>query len=664
MKNRQFIFLLFTVLLGAALRLDLLIANNFVIDSDEAIVGLMAKHINEGRGIPVFYYGQHYMGSLEAICVSFVFRLFGISSLALKIVPFAFSLLMILAVYDLTLHAINKRAASIAAFMCAVSPSALMIWSSMARGGFIELIFIGALSFCLLARWLKLEQGGSALIALQGLILGIGWWVNNQILYFMIPTAAAVTGKILYSARPYYVSKVRQLFASAFTGLFFWLIGSLPYWIYNMQHDWASLGMFNPAGENKIAKHFQGFYEQALPIILGGSRFWQAQDIYPGSLRISLVLYGIVFVLLIAFRFKTIFKALRGNFGSSSMPEVLMMFLLCCGAIFVVSSFGWLSQAPRYLLPMYVGIFPLTALVLDRILDSSRFVGSFAMLLILSLNLASSYFGGRSIPGEPVVFKGDRVSKDHTELISWLEKNNVHWIRANYWIGYRLAFETLENTRFLVVHEPSQTRLPEWEKEAEKQNDEIFPVLTVPAQAKYIRRALEILHVEYQEEIISGYHLFYNLKPVRVELRKIDPSEFEISSNYKNDSIKNAIDNDVLSRWGSGEAQKPDMQIRVDFKKPVNLAGITYKLGGFTSDYPRAFRVEFIHPDGTSHLYFAENGWESLRHFVECEAKLELHFESELIKSVIFKQTGKDAIFDWSVAELEFFAEINDPADE
>lgn len=35
-------------------------------DSDEAIVGLMAKHLSEGRAFPLFFYGQHYMLGVES----------------------------------------------------------------------------------------------------------------------------------------------------------------------------------------------------------------------------------------------------------------------------------------------------------------------------------------------------------------------------------------------------------------------------------------------------------------------------------------------------------------------------------------------------------------------------------------------------------------------
>src|SRR5687768_12086292 len=53
-------------------------------DSDQAIVGLMAKHLIEGRAFPVFYYGQNYMLGVEAYLAAPVFLIAGVSVTALK----------------------------------------------------------------------------------------------------------------------------------------------------------------------------------------------------------------------------------------------------------------------------------------------------------------------------------------------------------------------------------------------------------------------------------------------------------------------------------------------------------------------------------------------------------------------------------------------------
>src|SRR5439155_26710313 len=50
-----------------------------VLDGDEALVGIQAEHIAAGADypLPVFFYGQPYMGSLEAYLAAGIFRLIG-----------------------------------------------------------------------------------------------------------------------------------------------------------------------------------------------------------------------------------------------------------------------------------------------------------------------------------------------------------------------------------------------------------------------------------------------------------------------------------------------------------------------------------------------------------------------------------------------------------
>src|SRR4029453_14369812 len=54
-------------------------------DADQAIVGLMAKHLAELRAFPVFLYGQTYMLGVEAWLAAPLFALFGASASALKL---------------------------------------------------------------------------------------------------------------------------------------------------------------------------------------------------------------------------------------------------------------------------------------------------------------------------------------------------------------------------------------------------------------------------------------------------------------------------------------------------------------------------------------------------------------------------------------------------
>nr|MDQ3421639.1 hypothetical protein [Acidobacteriota bacterium] len=54
-------------------------------DSDQAVMGLMAKHLSEGRAFPVFFYGSNHILAVQAWLAAPVFLLAGASVAALKL---------------------------------------------------------------------------------------------------------------------------------------------------------------------------------------------------------------------------------------------------------------------------------------------------------------------------------------------------------------------------------------------------------------------------------------------------------------------------------------------------------------------------------------------------------------------------------------------------
>src|ERR1700741_3714106 len=64
-------------------------------DSDQAIVGLMAKHLVEGRAFPLFFYGQTYLLGVEAWTAAPFFALAGAGITTLRLSIFAWNLAFI-----------------------------------------------------------------------------------------------------------------------------------------------------------------------------------------------------------------------------------------------------------------------------------------------------------------------------------------------------------------------------------------------------------------------------------------------------------------------------------------------------------------------------------------------------------------------------------------
>lgn len=109
-------------------------------DADQAIVGLMAKHLSEGRAWPLFFYGQLYMMGVQAWMAAPVFLLLGPTVFALKLPLLLINvatgaLLVVLLVRHARLHA--WQAALATAWFAALPPGAASRMVQ-AQGGTIE----------------------------------------------------------------------------------------------------------------------------------------------------------------------------------------------------------------------------------------------------------------------------------------------------------------------------------------------------------------------------------------------------------------------------------------------------------------------------------------------------------------------------------------------
>ena len=80
-------------------------------DSDQAITGLMAKHLSELRAFPVFYYGQNYMLAVEAWLAAPVFLLAGVSVTTLRLPLLGINIAIVLMLLRLLVRETRLRPA-------------------------------------------------------------------------------------------------------------------------------------------------------------------------------------------------------------------------------------------------------------------------------------------------------------------------------------------------------------------------------------------------------------------------------------------------------------------------------------------------------------------------------------------------------------------------
>ena len=112
-----------------------MLASQRHVHSDEAIIGLMGKHIMEGRFFPFYMYGQPYNAGAawEAYLAAIAFAVFGVGVIPLKGCIVALSLLCLFLFYRMCIALYDQGTALLATIAFALAPS-LLKWHFQVRG--------------------------------------------------------------------------------------------------------------------------------------------------------------------------------------------------------------------------------------------------------------------------------------------------------------------------------------------------------------------------------------------------------------------------------------------------------------------------------------------------------------------------------------------------
>ncbi len=164
-------------------------------NSDEGTMGIMALHIAYHGEHPQFFYGQEYMGSLEAYLAAIFIHLSGGPSLfALRLGVILLVMLFFMSTYLLTSMLFSKQLALVTLALLSVGSIPYLTRQMIATGGSSQTLLFGSLAF-LLATWLALtyRRGSPLRIKLWrlvgyfcwGLVVGLGLWSDMIVLPFL-----------------------------------------------------------------------------------------------------------------------------------------------------------------------------------------------------------------------------------------------------------------------------------------------------------------------------------------------------------------------------------------------------------------------------------------------------------------------------------------------
>jgi hypothetical protein len=470
------------------IRLGLLLFDWPRTDSDEGTMGLMALHILTHGEHPLFFYGQSYMGTLQAYLGAGLFTLFGPSVLSLRLGLLLLDALFLATMYALLRLLYPRAFALFSLALLGLGSSELLRPQLLALGGYPETLLFGALSLLVAtrlalsadsraggrARWLRL-----AAYAGFGALLGVGWWSDQLVLPYLL---AAVLLLVVFRSR----DLSWERWAALLLGLGIVLVPQVAYAIAGAGGSGPSaVAAFQPKGMHSLAQlpaqvgaQVAGTWLISLPDITGGGWLCSlpvdgggALAVWPGAGTLACAGWragwSLGVLVLGAIAVRAAVRALRASGGwrwagerpQGTRREAVTHFgrlalLVGAGltlAMYVVSPAAIPPGHARYLIGLNIAlpaiIYPLwsaASTVGLRAPSGQRlwrrravwcWGGVGVIVLALAGGVAATY---RSAPTAHAQALGDQV------LARDLERLGVRRMYTDYWTCYKVAFLTRE----------------------------------------------------------------------------------------------------------------------------------------------------------------------------------------------------------------------------
>lgn len=498
------------LLVAALLRGALLASDAFTFNADEAVVALMARHIRQGEEFPVFFYGQAYMGSLDALLVAAGFAIFGESVLAVRLVQSILYLLVVATTFWLGWR-LTRRAwvAAVAGLLIAAPPPVMTLYTTATLGGYNETLLLGNL---LLISGYDVTHGHERSAwrwALLGALAGLGWWTNGLIVAYFLPVGLMLLRHVAIARTPLYL-----------WAFLFFLIFSAPWWEYNFTHNNTAIEVFLSGRRadntgftvSPVGQRVMGLFLLGLPAATGIRFPWSG----------VFFAFPLSALVILAYTALALHWLLRG--APPMLPQaraylLVMVFGFC--AVFALSTFGT-DPTGRYFLPILPPLAVLVAATAHALRPARpRLAGSLVVGLLAFALLGNGVAAVRQPPGFTTQFDPiSHIPHDHdAELMAFLRERGLTRGYSNYWVAFRLAFLSGEEIILRAAlpykadlsYNPADDRYPPYRDAVNDAERVVYITSNHPELDAIIQRRMAERGVAFQERQLGPYHVFYAL---------------------------------------------------------------------------------------------------------------------------------------------------------
>ncbi len=485
-------------------------------NSDQAMVGLMARHILAGER-PVFYWGQPYNGTLESYITALLYHLGWRGDAALHAAPIFFSLLFIVSTMWLGRALYGDGLALLCGLCLAVGPALLLRYSVCSGYNYLQAMAFGTLAMVLVlpiaARdgWWRLGPAAFA--------LGLALWAQPLAVVYVPAVISVLIGPAWHTWRDH--RGRRRLVIGVVIGLAAGMVALLPAIAYNLGSHWSTLRFLasrpNPTHIG-ILEAARRLVLWGLPVLLGTmpptdepGRFRAYLQIHGGFDALALLVLALACALL-ARRRRRLLRILRASATARPPAELALLCLVATLVpLYLVSNWShsiWSATDPRYLLPLYT-LIPLAL----RLLAAYRPIGGVvrgphlvAGLLLACLVAADVRANSYAISRPP----------DMRALATLLQARGDLAIHGNYWDVYVLAYDAEERLVPAPINAdltPGVNRYPPYAREAAVTTRDAWLVPAGSALDWRLAACLTSRHASYYRLINGGLVLYDHIVP-------------------------------------------------------------------------------------------------------------------------------------------------------
>jgi hypothetical protein len=472
-------------------------------DSDEATMGLAALHIADGSDFPIFFYGQHYMGTVEAYLAAPLVAAFGPTVAALRVPEIVLFGVFLALMYVLTVR-IYRAAwfATLVVGVLALGSDRVLKDELIAHGGTAEIKPAAAALF-LLALVAPGLTAGRQLLACAGfgVVAGLALWTHWVIVPYVFAavlmllltgrgritrwSAAATVAGTLVSAAPLIAHNLRAAAGEDSISVFLRLNGGEPTDLPSRIVGGVFLGVplatgtCDPGDCGPLQRSFALVYLAlvAVSAVLAARQFRRAA----GERRAAHVA-----TLLLLFAAVASIVAYTRSPAAGRTPVESARYLCCL-----------LVSTPAALWPLWTG---LRAGARARIVAASGVAVTVALMAGATLTAAV-----RGVEDARAAARGQAA------LLSALAADGVRAVYSEYWTCNRISYLTREETVCATLGPTLRPGLDRWLPYRDRVAADPRPAYAFP-QGSDVDRAfaahLASLGIPPEPTAVGGYHVY------------------------------------------------------------------------------------------------------------------------------------------------------------